>query len=127
MGRIQLLVLVAFVAVGCINSRSESGVANVWRSPDLPTFEVGKTTRSEVVAALGPPSQLITLDDGVVFYYLAQSRHTQGMILLVYNQTRERVSYDRAIYFFDAQGVLEDYALSVEQAKYQAPRSNVDE
>jgi outer membrane protein assembly factor BamE (lipoprotein component of BamABCDE complex) len=116
-----LLILPALLLAGCISERSESGVLNTWRDSALPAFEVGKTTQAEVARALGPPSQLINLSNRVVFYYLRERSRSKGFILIVYNENDVRVSYDRAIYFFDESGVLEDYALSREAMEYVPP------
>jgi hypothetical protein len=108
------LVLIA----GCINSKAESGVTNAWRAKDAPVFERGKTTQAEVAKALGPPSQLIELDNQLVFYYLAERAKSTGIILIVWNQTKERIVYDRAIFFFDRKGVLQDFSFSLEEVEY---------
>ena len=117
----RLLLLALCVPAACINSRSESGVVNTWRGNELPAFEAGRTTQAEVAKALGPPSQLIALDGQVVFYYLSERAKNTGVILVVYNSLRERVIYDRAIFFFDKRGVLQDYALSLEEVEYKPP------
>lgn len=77
-------------------------------------FEVGITTQTDVLEMLGPPSQLIKLDDQVVFYYLAQQNKGSGVILIVWNKVDEKRQYDRAIFFFDNSGVLQDVAYSKE-------------
>ncbi len=116
------LALLFFVLIaGCINSRAESGVINAWRAKDAPVFERGKTTQSEVAQALGPPSQLIELENQLVFYYLAERVKSTGIILIVWNQTKERVIYDRAIFFFDRKGVLQDFSFSLEEVEYTPP------
>ena len=116
-----LCLLVLFLLGACINSRSDSGVVNTWRGNDLPAFEAGRTTQAEVAKALGPPSQLVDLGGQVVFYYLTERAKNTGLILVLYNTMRERVVYDRAIFFFDKRGVLKDYALSLEEVEYQPP------
>ena len=118
--RIAPLLLFGLIA-GCINSRAESGVTNAWRAKDVPAFERGKTTQADVAKALGPPSQLVELGNQLVFYYLAERVESKGIILIVYNQTKERVVYDRAIFFFDRKGVLQDFALSLEEVAYVPP------
>ena len=111
-----------FLVAGCVNSKAESGVTNAWRATDVPAFERGKTTQSDVAKALGPPSQLVELENQLVFYYLAERAQSKGIILIVYNQTNERIVYDRAIFFFDRKGVLQDYALSLEEVAYEPPK-----
>lgn len=98
----------------CVNKRSQMGVQNKWRAASPPPFEKGKTSQSEVMAALGPPSQVIALHDQTLFYYLREQLTTKATYLVIYNQTRENVSYDRAIFFFDKNGTLSDFAYSQE-------------
>lgn len=68
---------------GCANYGSVDGVDNLWREVPMEQFEVGITTQTDVLEMLGPPSQLIKLDDQVVFYYLAQQNKGSGVILIV--------------------------------------------
>lgn len=100
---------------GCANRQSQMGVENRWRADPAPSFAIGKTTQSEVMKALGPPSQVIALHDQTLFYYLREQQKIKALSLLVYNQSRERIMYDRAIFFFDRGGILRDFALSDEQ------------
>ena len=119
-----LTLIVLLSCAACISSRTETGVVNTWRDASIPEFEKGKTTQAEVAHALGPPSQLVDLENQVVFYYLNENARTKGFILIVYNQTRERVIYDRAIFFFDKNGLLQDYALSIEESPYEPPENS---
>jgi len=107
---LSLLLLIT----GCASYGSVDGVDNLWREVPMEQFEKGVTTQSDVLEKLGPPSQLINLDDQVVFYYLAQQNKGKGVILIVYNQIDEKRQYDRAIFFFDRDGILEDVAYSEE-------------
>ena len=116
-----LLFLPVLLLAGCISGKSDSGVLNTWRDEALPPFEPGTTTQAEVARALGPPSQLIDLGNQVIFYYLRERKRSKGFILIVYNKNEERVLYDRAIFFFNRSGVLEDYALSREVMEYDPP------
>ena len=101
----------------CVSFSSVDGVDNVWREVPLDSFQPGVTTQAEVLDQLGPPSQLINLDSGVVFYYLAEKGSGSGKILIVWNSRQEMTTYDRAIFFFDENGVLEDAAYSQEAIK----------
>ena len=102
-------------AVGCVRSGQLAGVENKWREP-IAEFKTGETTQSEVLHALGPPSQVIGLRDQIVFYYLLEETQVRGAILIVYNSVKVRIRYDRAIFFFDKEGRLTDYAYSDETA-----------
>jgi hypothetical protein len=99
---------------GCVSKRSEMGVENKWRGPSSPVFEKGRSTQAEVMRSLGPPSQVIALHDQTLFYYLREQSRTKSFYLIVYNQTRQQIAYDRAIFFFNKQGVLTDFAYSKE-------------
>lgn len=103
------------LASGCVSKNSRQGVENRWRSESAPVFKQGETKEHDVLAALGPPSQLINLGNQTVFYYLQEQKQTRSLILILYNQTREKISYDRAIFFFDQQGRLSDFATSDEK------------
>ena len=83
-------------------------------SVSLAVFEKDRSTQSDVLRALGPPSQVIALQDQTLFYYLREQTKTKAMYLIIYNQTREQITYDRAIFFFNKQGVLTDFAYSKE-------------
>ena len=113
--RLVLVLGVAQLAAGCVNYGSTDGVDHVWREIPIEEFQVGATTQSEVLDRLGPPSQLINLDTQVVFYYLARENTGSGQIFIVWNRVNDVNRYDRAIFFFDRSGVLQDVAYSKEQ------------
>ena len=115
-----LLIICGVVASGCLYSRSQKGVNNFWRKPHPQTFQKGKTTMSDVFSALGPPSQIISLKNQQVFYYLLEEEITEAFFLGIYNQRLENTVFDRAIFFFDRKGILEEYSLSQEKIKYKA-------
>jgi outer membrane protein assembly factor BamE (lipoprotein component of BamABCDE complex) len=112
--RISVLALLACLVTGCANYGSVDGVDNLWREIPVSDFEVGTTTQSDVLQKLGPPSQLINLDNEVVFYYLARRQTGKGMIFIVWNDVTEVNRYDRAIFFFDREGLLTNVAYSDE-------------
>jgi hypothetical protein len=99
---------------GCVNKSGQMGVQNTWRGPSPPAFEKGRSTQSDVMRALGPPSQVIALPNQTLFYYLREQSRTKAFYLVIYNQTRQQIIYDRGIFFFNAQGVLTDFAYSNE-------------
>ena len=107
---------------GCANRQSQMGVENMWRADPAPSFGIGKTTQSEVMKVLGPPSQVIALHDQTLFYYLREQQKLKSLSLLIYSQSRERILYDRAIFFFDRDGILRDFALSEEQIPHHATK-----
>ena len=114
----SLVLLTVFILTlaSCFSVSDQQGVDNLWREQArVEGIAEGKTTQNEVISLFGPPSQIINLDNGSVFYYLLQERSGKGAFLLLYNFKRDRVSYDRAIFFFDKNGVLTDYGFSAEE------------
>ena len=114
-----LLLFVFIFTAGCVNKSSTQGVENLWRANPAPVFERGKSTEHDVLSALGPPSQVISTPNRTLFYYLLEAKRSRGLILLIYNQTQERIEYDRAIFFFNEQGYLTDFATSNEKVPYK--------
>lgn len=78
----------------------------------------GTTTQTQILEMLGPPSQVINLGNQVVFYYLFEKTESKGAFLLLFNWKNKKVRYDRAIFFFNENGVLVDYAFSIENVGY---------
>lgn len=99
---------------GCASWQSENGVDNIWRAEGSPEWIEGKTTEAEVAQILGPPSQIIALEDETVFYYLREHKQGKGLILLLWNWGATTAVYDRAIFFFDGKDVLTKYSYSRE-------------
>ena len=114
-----LLALLMPALSGCSNKRSEMGVLNKWRESPAPAFEKNRSTQSEVMSALGPPSQVIGLQDQTIFYYLREQSRTKGFFLIIYNQTRQEMTYDRAIFLFNKQAVLTDFAYGQEAIPFE--------
>lgn len=100
---------------GCASYGAVDGVDNLWREVPVDSFQEGVTTQAEVLELLGPPSQLIALKDQTVFYYLTEESSGNGYIFIVWNQVRAKSEYDRAIFFFNENGVLEEFAYSKEE------------
>jgi len=100
---------------GCTSFASVDGVSNLWREVPVDHFQKGVTTQSDVLELLGPPSQLINLHDQTVFYYLTEHTSGQGKIFIFWNQISAESEYDRAIFFFDTDGVLQELAYSKEE------------
>ena len=71
---------------GCANFGSVDGVENLWREVPVDSFQEGQTTQAEVLELLGPPSQLIALNDRTVFYYLTEKTSGKGYIFIFWNQ-----------------------------------------
>ena len=109
-----LLALVAATSVGpgCIRNSARRGIEPTWMELDPATFEVGETTRADVLDTVGVPSQVLALEEGTALYYLLERSRADGLILLLYNQRVESSYFDRAIFFFDGSGVLTEFSVS---------------
>ena len=115
--KIVLLSLIAFTTVAapsCSVASRRSGVENVWRQAGADKLQPGVSTTKDVLAALGPPSQILDLGDRMCFYYLLEHTDSGSLFLVVYNTYESTVTYDRAVFFFDKQGKLEEMAMSAE-------------
>ncbi len=110
----MIIVSLALLVAGCTSYGSVDGVSNLWREVPVDQFQKGVTKQSDVLELLGPPSQLINLHDQTVFYYLTQRSSGQGKIFIVWNQVSVENQYDRAIFFFDTEVVLQKVAYSKE-------------
>jgi outer membrane protein assembly factor BamE (lipoprotein component of BamABCDE complex) len=117
MREIRLAVVLLFVVLSssCANYGSVDGVDNLWREAPVDAFEKGVTTQAQVLELLGPPSQLINLQDQTVFYYLTENMTGTGKIFIFWNSVSAETQYDRAIFFFNSEGVLQEYAFSKEE------------
>lgn len=111
--------MLLLLAAGCGVTGVRRGVSNEWRAPDAVSFTVGETTERQVMEALGPPSQVIALGDRTVLYYILEETETSDLRLVLYNRSDTKVRYDRAVYFFDAGGVLTDQSVSRERVGYE--------
>ena len=108
------LLLISLLSA-CVNYNRDSGVENLWRQPQ--SFDNGVTTSQEVLVALGPPSQVLSVGKQTIYYYLKEQVTREGLILIVYNETNEIATFDRAIFFFNEQGVLVDFSYSKQADK----------
>lgn len=108
--RFALVLLSALLLPSCAQYENKRGVLDHWQDSNTGQFTSGQTSRQQVMAALGPPSQVIALGEETVLYYLYEHSEGEGLILLVYNRFKVNTQYDRAIFFFDNDDFLTDYA-----------------
>jgi outer membrane protein assembly factor BamE (lipoprotein component of BamABCDE complex) len=120
MGRILLnlaFILVVGLLSACAQYENRRGVEVSWQSYVTDNLVRGQTTRQDLLEQLGPPSQVISLEDETVLYYLFERSEGSGLILIVYNRFKVDTRYDRAIFFFDANDLLSDYATRISDEK----------
>ncbi len=110
---IVALLLFATLAGGCAQYENKRGVDVTWQNEITARLVKGESTRRDVLEMLGPPSQVIALEDESVLYYLFEHSKGVGLILILYNRMSIDTRYDRAIFFFDERDVLTDYATHI--------------
>ena len=111
---ITLLLYVALLG-GCAQYENKRGVEVSWKNAVTDGLERGSSTRGDVLDLLGPPSQVIALEEETALYYLFEHSEGEGLILILYNRMRIDTRYDRAIFFFDENDVLTEYSTYVYQ------------
>ncbi|CAA0100796.1 Uncharacterised protein [Halioglobus japonicus] len=104
------LILSASLLGGCAQFESNRGVEVNWQSTVTEQLVNGQSTRRDVLALLGPPSQVIALDGESALYYLFERSEGEGLILILYNRMHIDTRYDRAIFFFNKDDVLTEFA-----------------
>jgi hypothetical protein len=97
----------------CAQFESKRGVEVNWQSDVTDKLTRGESTRANVLALLGPPSQVIALDGETALYYLFEQSQGDGLILILYNRMRIDTRYDRAIFFFDEKDILTEYSTHI--------------
>lgn len=114
------LLVVLALCVGllgaCAQYESKRGVEVKWQSDVTDKLTRGESTRANVLALLGPPSQVIALDGETALYYLFEQSQGNGLILILYNRMRIDTRYDRAIFFFDEKDILTEYSTHIHES-----------
>ena len=110
---ILIAVVCAVTLQACVQYESKRGVDVNWQSSVTQQLTRGESTRKDVLALLGPPSQVISMEDETVLYYLFERAKGSGMILILYNRMKIDTRYDRAIFFFDENDVLTEYSTHI--------------
>lgn len=107
--------LCLFLLAGCAQYENRRGVEVTWQDQVTGQLQRGQSTREEVLALLGPPSQVISLEEETVLYYLFEKSTGNGLILILYNRMQINTHFDRAIFFFNEQDVLTDYSTRIDE------------
>lgn len=110
-GRVPLA-LALLLLTGCAMSFREVGVA----VPETEGFEVGRTTKAEVLRAIGPPRIVLRQFDGDLYTWRRTKRSRRSLTLMpVYVQafyySDTRLRRDDLSMLFDAEGILRGIGL----------------
>ena len=104
------LLLSSALLGACAQFESKRGVEVNWQTAVTDKLTKGESTRANVLALLGPPSQVIALGGETALYYLFEQSQGEGLILILYNRMHIDTRYDRAIFFFDEKDILTEYS-----------------
>ena len=115
LSHIITLLLLSGLLSACVQYENKRGVDVNWHAAMEGKIVRGETRREDVLALLGPPSQLIALDRESVLYYLFEHSEGEGIILILYNRMRIGTRYDRAVFFFDENELLTDFSTYIYQ------------
>lgn len=115
MSRLVAMAVCIGLLAGCAQYENRRGVEVSWQDTVTEQLVSGQSTRKEVLALLGPPSQVISLEEETVLYYLFEKSKGSGLILIVYNRMKIETRYDRAVFFFDENDILADYATQINE------------
>ena len=110
---LTLLLPGALLLLGCVQFSGNRGVEVTWHPEAITQLEKGRSTREDVLSLLGPPSQVISLENETVLYYLNERTEFEGAILILFNRFDRATDYDRAVFFFDKDDVLIEYATRI--------------
>jgi len=110
-----VLALCAGLLGGCAQFESKRGVEVNWQQDVTAKLTRGESTRANVLALLGPPSQVIALDGETALYYLFEQSEGEGLVLILYNRMRIDTRYDRAIFFFNEQDILTEFSTLIHE------------
>ena len=110
--RIVALALLALVLQGCVVAR-ETLNEPLW--PDtLNELEAGRSTAIDVVARLGAPTEVVQLGLRSAYRYDYTVAKRTGLILIVAVFFERQTRSDRIWLFFDENGVLTHYGVTLE-------------
>ncbi len=109
--KLATLTLLVSLIAGCSIANRQAGIPNRWQK-EQQAFQVKTTTEQDVLDLLGPPSHLMEIHERTVFYYLLEKDHTEGLYLGVFNYTDTDARFDRAIFIFSQDRLLEEFAVS---------------
>ena len=107
------IIVAALILTGCVQFEARRGIEVAWYDDVVNNLKPGESTRADVLARLGPPSQVIALENETVLYYLFEKTEGEAAILILYNSVDIGTLYDRAIFFFDENDVLSDYSTKI--------------
>ena len=118
--------VVLLLAPGCFISRST--VNEPLRRPEVERFVPGTTTASEVVAALGAPSEVVQLGNRTAYRYDFSVNKNAGFSIIILTFINTDLRSDRVWLFFDSKDVLTHFGstFQAKNAEFEMPWQDVE-
>jgi hypothetical protein len=120
-----LSVLCMSFLLGCTMGYRNVGTSHKWQTIEH-QIKIGVTTESDLLKSLGPPSlmDMRSMSGKTIYYYWMERLKNRSLYLLLYNYWDVDIKYDKAMFIFNKNGVLEYYGISYDAHK---PRSKTRE
>lgn len=114
----SLVFLACVVLLGCTMGSRDVGASQQW---SFEKIQINTTTEKQVLELFGPPSliDIKSMKDRTIYYYWVEKLKNRSLYLLFYNYWRIDIQYDRAMFIFNKNGILEYYGVS-----YGMPKKN---
>lgn len=121
MTRMSLAAAVLFAMGGCYFGNKKDD--RPWDAERVAKIEVGKTTKAQVLALLGPPKEIVRLLESEAYMYVHSIEKSTGTILVVLNLTRSDKQYDAVTVIINRQDVVTAVGsrFAAEDAEYGFP------
>ena len=109
----NLLFVILLFVIGCSSASRTVGSNNKWHDVRA-SFKVGASTEADILELLGPPAliDLRSMRNKTIYYYWLEKSETSNTNLIFFYTTDEVVKYDRAMFIFNEEEVLEKYGIS---------------
>ena len=109
------------VLAGCLVTKTKD---DLHIQPEaVAKIEVGKTTKAELLEALGPPREIIRLLDSEAFVWRHTVSKGAGFFLLLLNLQRSDTQHDAVTVIVDRAGIVRAVGAKydAERARYTSP------
>lgn len=119
--KITLLLLPVALLSGCYLSKTKDDLP--WTPEDVSKIQVGKTTKAEMLALLGPPREIVKLLDSEAFRYYHSIEKETGVFALVLNTRRTDQQFDAITVIVNREGTVTGIGsrFDAEEASYGFP------
>jgi hypothetical protein len=105
-GALCLVVTAALLASGCAFSRGSLG--DQFEDEKIAAIQKGRTTKSEILTALGAPDRIIPLNGRDLYQYYHYDLKAGSLLLILINFSRVSLKSDDLYVILGKNGVVED-------------------